>query len=34
VRSRLLAGQRPQGWHTAQLVDRTTASTGLQLKVA
>ncbi|RSM89569.1 Zeta toxin [Kibdelosporangium aridum] len=34
VRSRLLAGRCPQGWHTAQLVDRTTASTGLQLKVA
>ncbi|MCE7006473.1 ATP-binding protein [Kibdelosporangium philippinense] len=34
VRSRLLAGRRPQGWHTAQVVDRTTASTGLQLKVA
>lgn len=34
MRSRLLAGQRPQGWHTAQLVDRHTASTGLQLKVA
>ncbi|CAM3330023.1 AAA family ATPase [Kibdelosporangium persicum] len=34
VRSRLLAGLRPQGWHTAQLVDRHAASTGLHLKVA
>ncbi|ALG07106.1 AAA family ATPase [Kibdelosporangium phytohabitans] len=33
VRARLLAGIRPLGWNTAQLVDRATANSGLYLKV-
>jgi AAA domain len=34
LRNRLLAGRTPQGWHTARLVDRPTASAGLRLQVA
>nr|WP_042183087.1 AAA family ATPase [Kibdelosporangium sp. MJ126-NF4]CEL15349.1 putative ATP/GTP binding protein [Kibdelosporangium sp. MJ126-NF4]CTQ95612.1 putative ATP/GTP binding protein [Kibdelosporangium sp. MJ126-NF4] len=34
VRSRLLAGRRPPGWSSAQMVDRDVASSGLYLKVA
>ncbi|MBP2320236.1 hypothetical protein JOF56_000621 [Kibdelosporangium banguiense] len=34
MRSRLLAGRTPQGWHTARIVGRDVASTGLCVRVA
>jgi hypothetical protein len=33
LRSSLLAGQTPQGWHTARLVNRDTVRSGLNLLV-
>ncbi|ONI81167.1 Zeta toxin [Actinosynnema sp. ALI-1.44] len=34
VRSRLSAGWRPPGWHSARLIDREETNSGLYLKVA